>query len=93
MQGNQHQHTRWKMLPVVHSPYEPPENPLQSKPLPFSGSCLGWMAFPKEKASTATLPISCTQQGAHAVAQVPPWSIINTPSGSGGGSSTNSAAK
>lgn len=50
------------------------------------------MAFPKEKASAATLPIACTQQGAHIVSQVPPGSIRNAPSGSGRGSPTSAAA-
>lgn len=43
------------------------------------------MVFPKEKASAAALPISCTQQGAHTAAPLPP--------GSGGGSSTSSATQ
>jgi len=39
MGGNQHPRTRCKNLLTAHSPYEPPENPLQAKPLPFCGSC------------------------------------------------------
>lgn len=37
--GNQHTCTHWKILLMLHSPYETPENPLQAKALPISSSC------------------------------------------------------
>lgn len=40
--GTQHQHSRWKKLLLVHSPYKPPESPRQSFcPFPAAAGCRG----------------------------------------------------